>query len=170
MKRLVIMALILMIPLVVRAAKWGFELTPFIGFDAKAYAGERQGNDVLCSVRLRHARSLVGLELYSTLAHGYGAAVTVDAVRVWRLRFTLDAGVFWPVYETMSVPDVPRSFDITFGAGLEVRLYRQLVAIFNWRAYFPDPRLVGYYGDFSFPIYKRALKEAPWWLGLGWRF
>jgi hypothetical protein len=152
-------------------AEAGFEVMPIIGFDAKAIAGKTQGNDEMIAVRFRHTRSLMGLELNTNLAHGIGTVIFVDAVRVWRLRFHLDFGVFYPVLEQMSVPEVSRKYDIVIGAGVEVLLYKKtLAAIFNWRAYLPDSRLIGYYGDFYIPIYKQALKEAPWWLGLGVRF
>lgn len=171
MKRLIITVLILSVPLGAEAGKWGFELTPFVGFDAKALAGQYQGNDSIVGIRFRHSRSLLALELSSNLDHGYGATILIDTVRVWRFRFHLDFGVFYPAWEQMSVPEVPRSYDIVFGAGVEVLLYKKtLAAIFNWRAYLPDPRLTGYYGDFSFPIYKQALREGAWWLGVGVRF
>ena len=71
----------------------------------------------------------------------------------------------------MSVPEVKRLYDIVIGAGAEILLYKKLlVAILDWRAYLPDPRLIGYYGDFYAPLYRRAFREAPWFLGLGLRF
>lgn len=152
-------------------AKAGFEVLPIIGFDAKAIAGKTQGNDEMIAVRFRHTRSLLGLELNANLAHGIGAVVFVDVVRVWRLRVHLDFGVFYPALEQMSVPEVPRKYDVVLGGGVEVALYqKRLTAFLTWRAYLPDPRLIGYYGDFYIPIYKQALKEGAWWLGLGWRF
>ena len=151
-------------------AKAEFEFLPIIGFDAKAIAGKTQGNDSIVGVRLRHTRSLLGLELSANLDHGIGAVVFVDTIRVWRLRFHLDFGVFYPALEQMSVPDVPRKYDLVIGAGVEVALYKKrLTAFLTWRAYLPDLRLAGYYGDFFVPIYKQALKEGAWWFGLGWR-
>ena len=171
MRQLTILALILLIPLGAAAGKWGFEPTPFVAFDAKAVVGQPQGNDILVGARFRHNRSLLALEFSANLDHGVGAMILLDTIRVWRLRVHLDLGIFYPAWEQMSVPEVPRSYDIVIGAGVEVAFYKKrLAVILNWRAYLPDPRLIGYYGDFYIPIYKRVLKEAPWWLGLGWRF
>ncbi|MFA4906453.1 MAG: hypothetical protein WC645_08130, partial [Candidatus Margulisiibacteriota bacterium] len=173
MKR-VILLIFLLIPSVSYAKDKpasGWEIQPIVGFDVKAIAGQYQGNDSIVGIRFRHSRSLLALELSSNLDHGYGATILIDTVRVWRLRFHLDLGVFYPAWDQMSVPEVPRKYDIVIGAGVEVLLYKKtLAAIFNWRAYLPDPRLIGYYGDFYIPIYKQALKEGAWWLGLGVRF
>ncbi|MEK7211834.1 MAG: hypothetical protein AAB731_04325 [Patescibacteria group bacterium] len=150
-------------------AKTGWELELIVGFDAKLIAGRFQGNDALTAARLRHRNSLLALEINSPLAHGFGANLLIDTIRAWRFRGYLNCGIFWPIAKNMSVPEISRSYDLVFGAGVEYALRPKLAIILDWRAYIPDPRLMVYYGEFFIPMYKQSLKEGAWWLGLGWR-
>lgn len=112
--------------------------------------------------------SQFGLELNFVAPGGLGANLLIDVVKFWRLRVHLiDPGIVWNLTGPASVTRVKRDFDLTLGAGVDIRLNRELAVTVNWRMYFPDPfSVISRYGDFARPVYAEAAKGGQLWFGL----
>jgi len=118
--------------------------------------------------RLRFPRhTSLGLELSFVVPIGLGVNVTCDVYRNDRVRIHLvDPGIHWNMVEPVSVSRVKRSWDLTLGAGLDVRLTDQLWLTVDWRTFLPDPTIINKYGDWARPIYKEAALGGQLWLGI----
>ncbi len=112
--------------------------------------------------------SPVALEVNFVVPIGLGVNFLCDVYRSDRVRLHLiDPGIHWNMVQPVSVTRVGRSWDVTFGAGIDVRLNGQLWLTLDWRAYLPDPSVVPYkYGDWARPIYKEAALGGQLWLGI----
>ncbi len=131
------------------------------------------GTTLPLSVRLAQRfrfplNSPLGLELNFVVPIGLGVNVLCDVYRSDRVRVHLgDPGVHWNMVQPVSVGRVGRTWDLTLGGGLDVRLTDRLWLTLDWRAYLPDPTsVIGRYGDWARPIYKEAALGGQLWLGI----
>jgi hypothetical protein len=126
---------------------------------------------VRAHARLRSPRyTPLAVETGAVLGYGLGANLLVDVLRAGRLRVHIfDAGVFWSRWRPVAVGRVRRAWDLTLGAGTEVRVWRKLSVTLDWRTFLPNPyRVLTDYGDFSRLVYGEALKGGQTWLGASW--
>jgi hypothetical protein len=124
-------------------------------------------------VRLRFPRyTPFGLELNVVPGYGAGANLITDALRVGCFRWhLLDIGLFRNFWKPVSVSRVNRQWDVTFGTGLEARLWHRAYLTLDWRVFMPNPyRVLTDYGDFSRLVYIEALKGGQAWLGVAWSY
>ena len=114
--------------------------------------------------------SFMRLEVSTVLTHGVGANLIMDWIRIGRrVRIHLiDPGVFYifpRISPGLSVTNIPRKYDVTFGGGIDIRLNRHFGIGLNWRAYAPDACEVGVrYGNFAKVIYSEAIKGGQLWV------
>lgn len=119
--------------------------------------------------RLRLPRySQFGLEAGFVAPGGLSFSLLVDVARFGRFRIHLiDPGIVVNLTEPGTVQRVHRTFDLTLGAGVDIRLNRELALTANWRMFFPDPvGVISRYGDFARPVYAEAAKGGQLWIGL----
>lgn len=87
---------------------------------------------------LRAELSWFGLEAYSLFTYGWGAQALFYPYRGERLNIDLTLGALaWGDY--VSVKDIPRTWDVTAGAGLEYLFREHLALTVDWRATAPNP-------------------------------
>ena len=99
--------------------------------------------------------------------YGLGVNLLIDVFHYKRLRVhVLDLGIFWNTFASLSARQVRRSWDVTFGAGLEIELTKNWRATLDWRVFLPNPaQLVGDYGDFARPIFTEVVVGGQTWFG-----
>lgn len=110
----------------------------------------------------------LGLELALNVPHGASATVLVDLARVDRVSAHVAVGAFFPIANRqLSVTKIERSWDLTLGYGVEVRVYKKWEIMADWRVHLPDPTtILRIYGDFARPLYDEALRGGQLWLGM----
>lgn len=114
----------------------------------------------MAAARLRSPKySIVGIEANYVYLSGFGATMLFDVWRSDRIRVhVLDLGIFWNGTRPVSVMRLPRAYDVTLGAGVELRFGRWSMT-FDWRANLPDPYgTLSTYGGFSRQWYAEAVK------------
>ncbi len=120
-------------------------------------------------LRLRQYTPLV-LEVSAVIPYGLGLNVLTDVVQTDRVRVHLfDLGVFWNAYMPVSVQRIRRDFDITLGAGVDIRLKDAWSLSLDYRLFLPNPiTTLPVYADFAMPIYGEALRGGQLWLSAGY--
>jgi len=112
----------------------------------------------------------LGLEAGIVLPSGAGANLLIDAVHTEDFRLHLvDPGILWNFRPDwgVSVSELPREWDLTFGLGADLRLHKGLWATADWRVFMPDPvKLTNDYAYLGRPYALDALKGGQAWLGL----
>lgn len=113
-------------------------------------------------------RLAFGLEVGFIMPYGFGTNLLIYVYRDNRIALHIfDPGIFWSVGPEISAPYLPRAFDITVGAGIEIRINEFLSIIADWRVFFPDPfRVVPDYADFGIRAYLDAVKGGELWVGV----
>ncbi len=93
-------------------------------------------------IRLSYAPIHLGAEVYTGFDYGGGVNLLVYTVQ-GRLKHHIDLGVFgFEQNLKLSTQDVPRTYDVTVGTGLEYKLFKHVSATLDWRLAFPDPGFV----------------------------
>lgn len=114
----------------------------------------------------------IALEASMFIPYGGGFNMLIDVFRNDRVHVHLfDPGIFWAFTPEQRVvgPKFERSFDITAGAGIEVRVYDRWIVNADWRWFFPNPGEVwAVYGDFARKPYMRALIGGQIWIGVSY--
>ncbi len=104
----------------------------------------------------------------------YGLEMTAlfNIINLPYLALHFDSGVFISTFgKSISVPSVSRNVDIVFGAGIDVKLSKNLWVFGGYKVYMPDPtRIPKNYGVYTFPIYNEALKEGNAYMAIGYEF
>ncbi len=120
-------------------------------------------------LRLQQYTPLV-LEVSAVIPYGLGFNVLTDIVQTDRVRVHLfDLGVFWNAYMPVSVQRIKRDFDITLGAGVDVRVKDRWSLSLDYRLFLPNPiTTLPEYADFALPVYGEALRGGQLWLSAGY--
>lgn len=171
LQRYLIMSVLVIIPFsgTAKAGVEGLDLRPIaaIGGGVDSRVGGMLG------ARLRWLPyTPIVLEASMFIPYGGGFNVLLDVFRNDRVRVhVLDPGLFWAFSDAQRVvgPKFDRSFDITAGAGIEVRVRDRWIVTADWRWFFPNPgEVVPMYGDFSRKPYTRALIGGQIWIGVSY--
>ena len=152
-----------------QAAAEGLDLRPIaaVGGGVDTRAGGMLG------ARLRYLPyTPLALEASLFIPYGGGFNMLIDVFRNDRVHVHfLDPGIFWAFTPEQRVvsPKFERSFDITFGAGVEVRVSDRWIVNADWRWFFPNPlEVFTLYGDFARAPYLRALLGGQIWIGVSY--
>lgn len=154
------------------------ELQPFAGLGGPVGLVYRAPDDASTKVftsrlgtRVRSTRHLnFGLEAYTVIPSGFGANLVLDAFKGDRFRIhILDLGVFWNAFSPVSVANVKRDLDVTFGLGADIKVYGNWTVLADYRFFLPNPEhfLTGW-GDFAIPLYNEAFQGGQLWFALGY--
>lgn len=113
----------------------GLSLRPPVGFD--------HNTSGLVGLRLRVPSLLLGAEVYTAFERGLiGGQLLFYPYQGKRLNLQVNIGVLKTGKYLLSTYDIPRTWDVTFGTGVEVRLIRHLSFTADLRSSFPDPTFV----------------------------
>ena len=143
------------------------------GFDATFTTGVSIGTDgrtggVPAFFRLSHERVFLALEASLVAPYGIGVNLLMYVYNGPRISVhIIDPGVFysWGGME-ISAPSMPRAFDISAGAGMEVHVTDQVAITLDWRVFLPNPaRVIPDYADFGLRAFGEALKGGQVCLG-----
>lgn len=144
------------------------------GFDAAFTACIGLGTDMATGsvpafFRFSHERVFIGLETSIVFPYGFGANFLMYVYNGPRVGVhILDPGIFYSWGEKeISAPEMPRAFDITAGAGVEVHINDWLAVTVDWRVFLPNPfRVMPDYADYGLRAFGEALKGGQLWLGI----
>ena len=104
--------------------------------------GMKSGTHYTMNLRLR-AISVTPLEFEFTYLAGRGLAMNLNLYLLhtkWVKWHFIDPGVYLAVGTGMiNNPELKRAYDLSFGTGLEVKTWRNIVVYANARWYLPDP-------------------------------
>lgn len=104
----------------------------------------------LLGVRARYKPFHLGAELYS--AFNQGTALQLMGYTVQgKLSHHIDLGVVFNGKELLSTKDVPRSWDMLIGTGIEYRIHKNVSLTADWRMVMPNPV---YIAQHSSPVYN----------------
>jgi hypothetical protein len=111
-------------------------------------------------------------EISVVLPAGAGANVVLDVVRTDSFRLhLLDPGFLWNAVRPVSAAVVPRTFDFSVGAGVEIAVRKDVMLTFDWRAFLPSPvDTAARYGDYARLVFEESLYGGQAWTGLSWFF
>jgi opacity protein-like surface antigen len=112
----------------------------------------------------------LALEISAVIPYGIGANLLTDVIQTDRVRVHLfDIGIFWNAYMPVSVSRIKRDFDLTLGAGIDVRVKDSWSLSLDYRMFLPNPvTVLPAYADFALPIYTEALRGGQLWLSVGY--
>ncbi len=112
-----------------------------IGVRAALGAGFRDPNgpEAVLGIRLHIPKLRLGVDLATSFAYGTGVALLVYPYQGEKLNWHINAGVLGTGSRLLSVIDVPRTWDLTLGSGLEYRVACNLSLTFDWRWAMPSP-------------------------------
>jgi hypothetical protein len=96
----------------------------------------------LLGFRLHYLPAHLGVELYNLFDYGLGAQLLVYPYQGTKLNVHLNTGFLGFGQHKLSTVDVPREWDLTLGAGLEYRLFKNLALTADWRWAMPSPVFV----------------------------
>lgn len=99
---------------------------------------ELPNSSALLGLRGRYKPFHLGLEAYTAFDYGEGVQLLVYTVQ-GRLSHHFNAGFLFPRGTLLSTTDVPRTWDLTVGTGLEFKLIDRLSLTADWRAALPSP-------------------------------
>jgi hypothetical protein len=145
------------------------------GFDAAFAVAAGVGTDGRSGsfpvlLRLSHERVMVGVEASFVTPFGVGLNALFYVYNGPRFAIhIIDPGIFYSLGEgfEISSPTMPRAFDISAGAGAEVRINDWLAVTLDWRVYLPDPfRVIPAYADYGFRAFLESVKGGQLWLGV----
>lgn len=146
---------------------WGFGFAPGVGAMGRDCTTLPISIWMLQRFRLPRYTNF-GLEVGMVAPGGFSVTLLTDVTRFGRFRIHLvDPGIVVNLTEPGTVNRVHRTWDLTLGAGIDIRLDDLLTLTVNWRMFFPDPfSVIGRYGDFARPVYTEAAKGGQLWFGL----
>lgn len=93
----------------------------------------------LYGLRLHFPKVRLGGEIYTTFAYGMGLQAMVFPYQSKSLDVHVDLGVMFGKQYALSVTDVPRTWDATFGAGMTWKATKHLGATLDWKMVYPNP-------------------------------
>lgn len=123
--------------------------------------------------RIRYLERIpLALEVNVILPYGIGANLLFYFYHDNRIAVHfIDFGIFYSWRGEMSAPWMPRNYDMTVGAGIEVMIARNLAITFDWRVFLPNPpHVIPYYADWAISAFSEAAKGGELWLGISWLF
>lgn len=128
-----------------------------------------QSGGIPVAFRFAYERVMLGAELNLIAPYGIGANVLFYVYNGPRFSAHIfDPGIFysWGSME-ISVPTMPRAFDISAGAGVEVHIADWLTVTLDWRVFLPNPfRVMPDYADYGLRAFGEALKGGQLWFGV----
>lgn len=110
------------------------------------------------------------LEMNAVLPFGIGTNLLIYVYRDENVRVHLiDPGIFYSWLGDLSSRWMPRSFDITFGAGVEVRVRPRVSITLDWRIFMPNPaEVIPNYADWGILSYEEAAWGGELWIGVSY--
>jgi hypothetical protein len=98
-----------------------------------------------------------------TGGRGLGANLRINFLKVGPVQVhLLDPGVFWNLGKPVSVPNYKRSYDYTFGGGIDFQFGEASRITTNCRAYVPEIGLVMRDGGYAVKAYRKAVTSDIW--------
>jgi hypothetical protein len=121
----------------------------------------------LVGLRAHYRPAHLGLEAYYLFDYGVGAQLLVYPYQGEKLDVHVNAGALFPG-SYLSVNDVPRTWDLTVGAGLEYQVVRHVSLTLDWRWATPSPVFMAEHDDPLFdPAGRQVYGNAGRYLDVG---
>ena len=93
----------------------------------------------LLGLRAHFPKVHLGAEAYSAFAFGLGLQGLVYPIQGEKVNWHLNLGVLGLSHSYLSTQDVPRTWDLTAGTGVEIKLVKHLSLAIDWRMSVPSP-------------------------------
>lgn len=118
-----------------------FTLHGAVGVGVKDAGDDWASASGMVGLRFQHKPSRLGAEAYSSLDRGVGLDVMFWTLQGQRLSHHIHLGVHFSGanFNKFSVDDVPRSFDLTAGTGIEIPVTKKLDITVDWKMRIPNP-------------------------------
>lgn len=122
------------------------------------------GPELQAGVRVHVPKFRLGLDVATSFAFGTGAAVLVYPWQGEKLNWHINAGVLGTGNQYLSTTDVPRTWDLTLGTGIEYRVHRHISLTADYRAAIPSPVFIVQH-DSRIPGSMQPYLDSPMVLG-----
>lgn len=122
----------------------------WMGHAAVGFGAPYQDSSGLLGLRVKVPAASLGVEAYTAFDYGLGIMALVYPYQDDILAWHLNLGVLGWQGERLSTWDVPRTWDITAGTGIEVKLMKHLSFTFDYKASLPSPIFIA---EHSSPVF-----------------
>lgn len=107
----------------------------------------------LLGLRVAFPKVHLGAEVYTPFQYGLGFQGLVYPIETKNVNWHLNLGVLGLGKSFLSTQDVPRTWDLTVGTGVEIALVKHLALAIDWRMSVPSPVFIA---DHSSPVYSNG--------------
>jgi hypothetical protein len=121
----------------------------------------------LLGLRAHFPKVRLGAEAYSAFAFGFGLQGMVYPVQSKDVNWHLNLGVIGFGSQLLSTQDVPRTWDLTAGTGVEIKLVKHLSLAIDWRMSIPSPVFIAGHSNPLYVAGKQILGPDGKYLHVG---